>query len=98
VTDNRFKKLVKRVFTRPRSMRPVDDSDTYSLPEDIDRLMKSYEEDGLHVRKVWYTAEDAHVCTICGPRHGKVKGDGWEHDPPAHDGCRCAVVLEFFDE
>ena len=46
---------------------------------------------GIKMVEVWQTERDELVCPICGPRHGKPKGDGWtEQDgPPAHPRCRC---------
>ena len=53
--------------------------------------------------KVWSTADDERVCKICGPMEGKeaemddnfqgIRGS-WSTrlHPPAHPGCRCAVL------
>lgn len=39
--------------------------------------------------EIWLTSNDELVCTICGPRHGKQRGNGWTEPPPAHPRCRC---------
>lgn len=56
-----------------------------------------------HMVKVWSTADDERVCRICGPMEGKeaemddeyqgIRGS-WSTrlHPPAHPGCRCAVL------
>ncbi len=46
---------------------------------------------GLKTTFVWQTANDeiADNCPICGPRHEKKQGDGWNDPPPAHPRCRC---------
>lgn len=53
--------------------------------------------DGGEYRPKWYTEDDAKVCEICGPLHGKgveiyrrVNPDG----PPAHPNCRCWLEYE----
>ena len=46
---------------------------------------------GLVTTQIWQTERDDAVCPICGPRHGKKRGDGWEESPPAHGRCRCWV-------
>ena len=56
-----------------------------------------------HMVKVWSTADDERVCRICGPLEGKEAemddefqgiGKTWSTrlHPPAHPGCRCAVL------
>ena len=47
--------------------------------------------------EVWQTRNDEIVCPICGPRHGKKKGDGWTKDdgPPAHPRCRCWTNFKY---
>ena len=51
---------------------------------------------GVQMVEVWQTRNDEIVCPICGPKHGKKKGDGWtENDgPPAHPRCRCWINHE----
>ena len=44
---------------------------------------------GITLIPVWLTSVDDRTCVICGPRHEKRQGDGWEFPPPAHPGCRC---------
>ena len=51
-----------------------------------DELKSEY---GIDLVAVWQTNNDSLVCQICGPRHGKQRGDGWTEDPPAHPRCRC---------
>lgn len=51
-----------------------------------------YEKAGIQ-RWRWYAAMDERTCHICGPRHDKVFKMG-DPAPPAHPGCRCAVVPE----
>lgn len=53
--------------------------------------------DGGEYRPKWYTEDDAKVCEICGPLHGKgvevyrrVSPDG----PPGHPNCRCWLEYE----
>lgn len=43
---------------------------------------------------IWQTRNDELVCPICGPRHGKKRGDGWLEPPPAHPNCRCFLSHE----
>jgi hypothetical protein len=52
--------------------------------------------EGIQMVEVWQTNNDELVCPICGPRHGKVLGDGWTRadGPPAHPRCRCWVGHE----
>lgn len=56
-----------------------------------------------HMVKVWSTADDERVCKKCGPMEGKEAemdeefpglGSSWSTriHPPAHPGCRCAVL------
>jgi len=49
---------------------------------------------GLRTVEVWQTANDAVTCPICGPRHGRKRGDGWQDPPPAHPRCRCWITIE----
>lgn len=49
---------------------------------------------GLNVVARWLTANDDFVCSICAPRHGKIRGDGWTDMGAAHVGCRCDVAIE----
>lgn len=44
---------------------------------------------GAIVEEIWFSQIDERVCPICAPRHGKIKGDGWQNAPPAHPRCRC---------
>lgn len=55
--------------------------------------------------KVWCTADDERVCTICGGQEGVEVGmdddfngasSSWSTKlhPPAHPGCRCAILIE----
>lgn len=46
---------------------------------------------GVRVEPVWYTQLDERVCPVCAPRHGRLQGDGWTKEPPAHPNCRCYV-------
>ncbi len=54
--------------------------------------------EGIHMVAVWQTSNDALVCPICGPRHGKKKGDGWYIETAAHPNCRCWINHEFLEE
>ena len=47
--------------------------------------------------EVWRTRNDELVCPICGPRHGKKEGDGWQKGdgPPAHPRCRCWTGFQY---
>jgi hypothetical protein len=47
------------------------------------------------VVEIWLASQDELVCPICGPLHGKRRGQGWTEPPPAHPNCRCAVGTEF---
>lgn len=49
----------------------------------------------LRVVEIWLTSQDELVCPVCGPLHGKARGDGWTDPPPAHPRCRCAVSTDF---
>lgn len=49
---------------------------------------------GVQTVAVWQTMADERVCPVCGPRHGKRQGDGWQMLPPAHPRCRCFVNYE----
>ena len=49
---------------------------------------------GIHMVAIWQTRNDELVCPICGPRHGKKKGDGWYNEEPAHPNCRCWINHE----
>lgn len=44
---------------------------------------------GVGMISIWRTQADEIVCPICSPRDGKLRGDGWTLDPPAHVRCRC---------
>lgn len=52
---------------------------------------------GIETEEVWETNDDELVCDICGPRDGKVKGDGWSDPPPAHPRCRCWERIQIKD-
>ena len=56
--------------------------------------------EGIRMYEVWQTRNDELVCPICGPRHGKRVGDGWNSSqgPPAHPRCRCNIRHEFEKE
>jgi hypothetical protein len=56
--------------------------------------------EGIRMVEVWQTSNDEIVCPICGPRHGKKQGDGWNRNqgPPAHPRCRCWINHEFVQE
>lgn len=56
-------------------------------------------------KKVWCTAEDERVCSTCGALEGKeidmddefdAASGSWStrRTPPAHPGCRCAIIYE----
>jgi hypothetical protein len=62
------------------------------------RLKDEFAAQGVQFVELWYTAEDDRVCPICGPNHGKRRGDGWDFPPPAHPRCRCAIVLELVED
>ena len=49
---------------------------------------------GISMVAIWQTNNDELVCPICGPRHGKKRGDGWDDPPPAHPRCRCWINHE----
>ena len=51
---------------------------------------------GFEILDIWRTANDelSRDCELCGPLEGKVRGDGWTEDPPAHPNCRCGVAHE----
>jgi hypothetical protein len=52
---------------------------------------------GLSMTRIWYTLLDERVCPVCGPLHGKTETEWavqYPAGPPAHPGCRCAVVLQ----
>jgi hypothetical protein len=51
--------------------------------------------EGIRMVAIWQTRNDELVCPICGPRHGKKKGDGWHIETAAHPNCRCWVNHEF---
>ena len=57
----------------------------------VDELAK----DGIRMVAIWQTRNDELVCTICGPRHNKKKGDGWYEERSAHPSCRCWINHEF---
>lgn len=46
---------------------------------------------GARVEELWFTQLTENVCPECAPRHGKVRGDGWQMPPPAHPNCRCYI-------
>jgi hypothetical protein len=50
--------------------------------------------EGIHMIAIWQTRNDELVCPICGPRHGKEKGDGWYEERAAHPNCRCSITHE----
>jgi len=60
-------------------------------------VVKEIEKQGIRMVEVWQTRNDEIVCPICGPRHGKKRGDGWNANdgPPAHPRCRCWTNHEF---
>jgi hypothetical protein len=59
-------------------------------------VVREIREQGIEMVEVWQTNNDEMVCPLCGPRHGKPKGDGWGDGdgPPAHPRCRCWVTHE----
>jgi hypothetical protein len=71
---------------------------TRAVNASTERLKDEFAAQGVAMVEVWYTAEDSRVCPICGPNHGKRRGDGWEFPPPAHPRCRCATVLELVED
>ncbi len=56
--------------------------------------VKELAAEGIEMVAVWQTRNDELVCTICGPRHNKKQGDGWDKEEPAHPRCRCWVNHE----
>ena len=59
-------------------------------------VVEELAKEGIVMVEVWQTNNDELVCPICGPRHGKVEGDGWTKadGPPAHTRCRCWTTHE----
>lgn len=64
---------------------------TRAASEGEQEFSRELEAMGLQVTHIWETNDDPAVCTICEPRDGKQRGDGWEDFPPAHVGCRCWI-------
>ena len=58
-------------------------------------IVRELAKQGIQMVTIWQTSNDEIVCPICGPRHDKKKGDGWNDPPPAHPRCRCWVNHEF---
>lgn len=56
-----------------------------------ERVQDDLQRAGARVEPLWFTQLDERVCPICGPRHGKLQGDGWQKRPPVHPRCRCYV-------
>ena len=48
------------------------------------------ESDPMVGGEIWMTAQDEKVCSICGPRHGRIYPKGSLPILPAHVFCRCA--------
>jgi SPP1 gp7 family putative phage head morphogenesis protein len=46
---------------------------------------------GVISRYRWHTTFDERVCSVCGPRNGKVYPIGEGPMPPAHPRCRCNI-------
>lgn len=49
-----------------------------------------FELTGEHLVPIWLTANDEHVCKVCGPRHKLPIID--DKYPPAHPRCRCRLA------
>ncbi len=57
-------------------------------------MLDQIAEAGIEMVAIWETQRDNKVCSICEPRQGHERGDGWEDDPPAHPGCYCNLRYE----
>lgn len=50
------------------------------------------------VAQIWLTSNDELVCPVCGPLHGKRRGNGWTEPPPAHPRCRCDMATQLITD
>ena len=65
---------------------------TRAASEGEQMITRELSSQGIQMRPIWQTNNDALVCPICGPKHNKEIKDGVY--PPAHPRCRCWVNHE----
>jgi len=77
VLDPEMADEVAELITRTEVTRAAVEGERATVRE-ADKLLSKY---GIEpMVEVWQTRNDELVCPICGPRHGKKEGDGWEKD------------------
>ena len=74
------------IYSPQRAERIAITEVTRAAAEGEREIAKELAKDGIVMIEVWETRNDDLVCTICGPRHGKKEGYGWERHqgPPGH--------------
>ena len=86
-----------RIYSPVRAEMIAQTEVTRAAAEGEREVVTELAKDGIKMIEVWQTSNDELVCPICGPRHGKKVGDGWNRGqgPPAHPRCRCWINHEF---
>jgi len=91
MTRKDLEKLVasgRGAFSPVRSSLISVTETTRAASEGEQRMVRELREKyGIEMDAIWQTRNDELVCPICGPRHGKKRGDGWTEPPPAHPNC-----------
>jgi hypothetical protein len=87
-----------RIFSPVRADMIAQTEVTRAAMQGEVAIVREIAKEGVQMVAVWQTKNDELVCPICGPRHGKKKGDGWYDENPAHPRCRCHINHEFAQE
>lgn len=92
VTNRALQEQLTRLYGPVRAELIAITEVTRAAAEGERAVIEDLREQGVELVAVWQTLRDELVCPVCGPRHNKRQGDGWQLLPPAHPRCRCFVV------
>jgi hypothetical protein len=89
LSKTELRKILLGIFALWRVATIAFTEITNAVSAGENHVVISLEGNGIRVIAIWFSRLDERVCPVCGPRHGKERGDGWQNDPPAHPRCRC---------
>ena len=91
MTQGQLEERLSRIYSPVRAEMIARTEVTRAAVQGEWAFVREIRQQGIEMVEVWKTRNDDRVCPICGPRHNKKRGDGWDSDnePPAHPRCRC---------
>lgn len=89
LTRSELDQLLRVILSQSRAQTNAVTEVSNAISAGESGLTDTLRQDGAQVDPVWFTQLDERVCPICAPRHGQLRGEGWQIDPPAHPNCRC---------